>query len=200
VGDSPDVGARYTGGSWRNGRRIAWRPSLRAAPRLAAARCAQDASLLAAAPGQEELGCSKKRKKGRRLGGPRATGPRGGSERGRARKSGGLRGEENQMGRAENNSVEKRKKARGKERRLGPQVPSRPTTGEERGGGKKARLGRTQGDRPKREGKGFSIYFSYLSHNSSLRMHNSQTLSLKQQRFIIQHDATTKEKISRVYY
>jgi hypothetical protein len=31
-------------------------------------------------------------------------------------------------------------------------------------------------------------------------MHNSQTLSLKQQKFIIRHDATTKEKISSVYY
>jgi hypothetical protein len=31
-------------------------------------------------------------------------------------------------------------------------------------------------------------------------MHDSQTLSIKQQKFMIQHDATTKEKISRVYY
>jgi hypothetical protein len=38
----------------------------------------------------------------------------------------------------------------------------------EEGGGKKARLGRAQGNQPKREGKGFSIYFSYFSHNSSL--------------------------------
>jgi hypothetical protein len=35
-------------------------------------------------------------------------------------------------------------------------------------GEKKARLGRAQGNRPKKEGKGFSIYFSYFSHNSSL--------------------------------
>jgi hypothetical protein len=43
-----------------------------------------------------------------------------------------------------------------------------PAHNEREEGGKKARLGRAQEKRPKREGKGFSIYFSYSSHNSSL--------------------------------
>jgi hypothetical protein len=59
----------------------------------------------------------------------------------------------------------------------------RPTGPRQEGGEgeKKARLGRAQGNRPKREGKGFPIYFSYFSHNSSLERCDSQTLSIKQQ-------------------
>jgi hypothetical protein len=198
VGDSPDVGARYAGGSWRNGRRIAWQPSLRVAPRLAAARCAQDASLLAAAPGQEGAGLLQEKEKGAPLGWAACDRPKRGKRGGRGNQV-GCTGRKTRW--AARKTIRWKKEKRPGEKRggLGRRCRAGPRR-EKRGGGKKARLGRTQGDRPKREGKGFSIYFSYLSHNSSLRMHNSQTLSLKQQRFIIQHDATTKEKISRVYY
>jgi hypothetical protein len=82
----------------------------------------------------------------------------GGAELGRAgRKTGG----------PQENSMEKRKRPGEKEAAWA--AGAEPAHDErEEGGGKKARLGRAQGNQPKREGKGFSIYFSYFSHNSSL--------------------------------
>jgi hypothetical protein len=63
---------------------------------------------------------------------------------------------------------EKGREARGKKQAAGPQGAEPAHDEREEGGGKKARLDHAQGNRPKREGNGFSIYFSYFSHNSSL--------------------------------
>jgi hypothetical protein len=77
--------------------------------------------------------------------------------RGRPVQEGEARGARGaQLGRA-GKFIEKKEKGRGEERRLGPQAPSRPTTGEE--GGKKARLGRGRGIGPRERGKGFLFVF-----------------------------------------
>jgi hypothetical protein len=123
VGDSPDVGARYAGESWRNGRRIAWRPSLHAAPRLAAARCAQDASLLAAAPGQEGAGLLQETEKGAPLG----------WSAGDRSKRGKRGGREEPSWAARENSLKKKKKAGGKRGGLGRRRRAGPRR-EKRGG------------------------------------------------------------------
>jgi hypothetical protein len=62
VGDSPDVGARYAGESWRNGRRIAWRLSHRAAPGGCTLRVGHEPTHLAAALGRRSWAALKNKR------------------------------------------------------------------------------------------------------------------------------------------
>jgi hypothetical protein len=150
VGDSPDVGVRYAGGSWRNSRRIAWRLSHRAAPGGCTLHTGHEPAPLAAAPGRRSWAALKKEKGARRVGRGRPT------QEGGGRKSGGP---------VQEKSVEKRKKkgkrkgGQGEKRRLGRRAPSRPTTREKGGGEGQAAAGPRQRNRPKREG-GFGIFLA----------------------------------------
>jgi hypothetical protein len=99
VGDSPDVGVRYAGGSWRNSRRIAWRLSHRAAPGGCTLHTGHEPAPLAAAPGRRSWAALKKEKGARRVGRGRPT--QEGGEEIRWACAGKISGEKEEKGKKE---------------------------------------------------------------------------------------------------
>jgi hypothetical protein len=107
--------------------------------------------------GRKELGCSKKRKKGRRSGGPRATGPRGGSEGGeeirwaaRGGKPDGPRGK--QFG-------GKKKKGQGKREAAWAADAEPAHDGRREGGERRPGWAARRGIGPRERGRGFLFIF-----------------------------------------